>query len=896
MLLIDRYQVTAGYVTSSTKAVYRSLSAKATIFIQVCREFWEFAGDGERYYEKVVHSFLPALYAKWRDAGTNHIVTIVLISRVFYDQSEIDYSAGPLRRDDDGRWYKDFYKVITDLEVVHDWKPTLVSLKDSFWQFQRDILLNHHYHQASLGTSSSEGPVQARLIGQLSFAHEGPILEALNLGLNPRETHYIDRSLSFTGACTIVITPGTGYFRVSKQLLRLTTTRMLDQGFPLDLVSLAKPPLHQSPVFSFQGVEPELKLDKDGKGGNRALDPLWGGDDDPSEFAGHERTTFWWEPFWMSVSFWDKQMDLPLREDRCVKMTYISPCKTLTSHRFVARAKMHEIQSLGLLDHDVVSSIEIPFLSDSEIMNTPVQESMNETGRCLSKAEADRFDLDIFSQKRNARPPIGSRNSVGSSGSGTIMSSSYRSNEKRTNQMSSTSRTIPPIEESPRILSAELSQEETDFKFSTVSSSGLSSSPSQSSILSMRTTHSTSTTTSTNTTSERRFHRSKSKFTPSWLFNPFRGGLSQPQTSAVSASTVTSPTAPSTPAVSPLVSSSTLSSLSGLSTAIPRTPKPVNIQPRASPRNSMLGRTLEEDSILSHRNSFTRTSPMGTPPRDDLAFGKRRGTQFGSSSVPFPSSSSHRTNPSSPKDAIPYAQVSLARRWQHIFPEPLLKTEIKWKSMVTPACLPLTVEQFPTKSELESSYDVFSYGFVVDPPEMRSFLVRPPSPMKSRDEVRRAWAGVVMREMVALRLTQGFQFVLRTSSPARDPHLGPGEAEGHRFFRRSHAFAAEEDLTPQTEGAADVLNSTYDPVYLSMSDQIHRIAYTGDSIQVRRYVRRMPVSHPIEYQCLIWPKLGVGYSELKTSFVSHGLENYGWNRRVFLTQPCRFYLFHPTNA
>jgi hypothetical protein len=195
--------------------------------------------------------------------------------------------------------------------------------------------------------------------------------------------------------------------------------------------------------------------------------------------------------------------------------------------------------------------------------------------------------------------------------------------------------------------------------------------------------------------------------------------------------------------------------------------------------------------------------------------------------------------------------------------------------MVTPACLPLTIEQFPTKSELDSSYDVFSYGFVVDPPEMRSFLVRPPR--NSKDDNRRSWAGAVMREMVALRLAQGFQFVLKPSSPSCQPRDEP--TDGKRNFRHSRTFAgSEDDLTPQALGAADVLKSTYVPAYLSMSNEIHRIAYTGDSIQVRRYVRRMPVSHPIAYQCLIWPKMGVGYTEHTTSFVSHGLENYGWNR------------------
>jgi DEP domain-containing protein 5 len=316
------WQTTTAYMTSQTKIIYRSLSAKTTLFIQVCRELWEFAGDGERYNEKIVHSFLPALFSKWRESGTTHIVTIVLISRVFYDESELEYAAGPLRRDDDGRWYKDFFKVTTDLEVLYDWKPTLTALKDSFWAFQRDILLAHHHHRASQ-VSSLEAPDNVRLVGRLSYAHDGPVLEALNLSFNPMETHYVDRSLSLTGSATVIITPGSGYYRVSKDLLRLTTTRILDQGFAIDLVSLNKPPLHQSPIFSFTGTEPSRRSEVAVRPSSlRLIDTLWGDEDEHGERNDRKRTTFWWEPFWMSVSFWDKQMDLPFREDRQVCYDY----------------------------------------------------------------------------------------------------------------------------------------------------------------------------------------------------------------------------------------------------------------------------------------------------------------------------------------------------------------------------------------------------------------------------------------------------------------------------------------------------------------------------------------------------------------------------------------------
>jgi len=153
---------------------------------------------------------------------------------------------------------------------------------------------------------------------------------------------------------------------------------------------------------------------------------------------------------------------------------------------------------------------------------------------------------------------------------------------------------------------------------------------------------------------------------------------------------------------------------------------------------------------------------------------------------------------------------------------------------------------------------------------MRSFLVKPPPVRGNTDEVRRDWALTVMRGMVAVRLAQGFQFVLQPPKVS--------DVEDQSAMRRTKSFMGEDGASPKPVGAADVLRSTSLPVYLSMSNEIHRISYTGEAIRVRRYVRRMPPTQPFEYECLIWPKCGVGYTELKTKFVSHGLENFGWNR------------------
>ncbi|KAI0766343.1 hypothetical protein BD413DRAFT_481025 [Trametes elegans] len=881
-LFVDGKKVSAAYVTPSTKVIYRSLSAKVTILIQVCRELWEFAGDGERYNEKIVHSFLPALFAKWSESTTNHIVTIVLISRVYYDHSEVDYAAGPLRRDNDGRWYKDFFKVITDLEVLYDWKPTLVSLKDSFWAFQRDILLAHHYHRASMTSPNGpEAPDHVRLVGQISYAHDGPLLEALNLALNPSETHYIDRSLTYTGSSTIVITPGTGYFRVSKQLLRLTTTRMLDQGFPIHLVSLAKPPLHQAPIFCFKGVEPELR--DMGKVGPRALDPLWGGDSDASgdSLGGtRELKTLWWEPFWMTISFWDRQMDLPFRKDR-----------------FVARAKMHEIEMLGLLDHDVLSSIVIPYLPEPYhlalsaecIEDLPDRDPsiVESQPTLISPEDADDFDLNVFTAPQDAKPNTTTRNSISSNSSAPTLSSSWRGSElKRSSTMrtSETSR-ISPIQESPqppiRRLPAHSAALDKEQRLSVAISEGaLSTSPSQASILSARSSRSQQSIRSTATTTpdahSRRTSSSRasgiSKFAPAWLLNQFRVGISQPQTSPVSASGITG----STPPISPSPSGgSTAATPTPASIISSRAPQPVAIKGGTVAR-PIRTRADGEELVAPHRGSLTRHSPVGTSPRDDV-LSKRRGTLSSVANLPLiPTNANVEVLPWKPRATVPYAQASLARRWQHSFPRPLTKHEIKWPAMVTPLCLPLTVEHFPSTHELETSYGVFSYDFVIDPPEMHSFLVKFPPSVGRPDEVRRAWGLAVMRGMVALRLAQGFQFVLRLS---KQPGAArPREAETAHTIRRTKSYAGDDAAGARPVGAADVLRSAGDSVYLSMSNEIHHIMYSGDSIQVRRYVRRMPPTRPFEYQFLIWPKLGEGYTELKTSFISHGMENYGWNR------------------
>ncbi|QRW01824.1 vacuolar membrane-associated protein IML1 [Ceratobasidium sp. AG-Ba] len=858
----------AGIIDATTKTIFRSLSAKTTIFVQVCKELWEFADDGERFTEKIVHSFFPELIKRWEKHQTNHVITVVLISRVFYDPNDLEYAAGPLRQTDDGAWYKDFYKVVVDLEVVSNWTEVLQSLKESFWTFQRDILLTHHYHR----NTQTGGDV--RLVGTISFAHDGPLLEALNLALNPTEAHYIDRSLSLTGSSTIVITPGTGYFRVQKQLLRLTTLRMLDQGFGLDLVCLAKRPLHTSPIFSFQGIEPTAGAGNEGI--SRAMDPLWGGGRNESEHPPKDLKTFWWEPFWVCASFWDKQRDMPFREDR-----------------FVTRARMYEVQMLGLLEHDVTATISIPYIDSNQA--TPVDVSNPKDARRLAREE---FDKNIYAsvadkrhdphhhhhyhQHNETSENRSSEASATSTAAATDMESSQSSLNELLEETPRPNQPQPPIPTLPfkNIRKPNLRRASTSRVRLEVVPSFKGHSPEAPPALSLPVVDSTPSTParsqlhgppqrrsvspsqesvrSTSTVSSNRRKAGAggalSSLAKNWFFTPFKPAAAAPT--------------PSTVHIERLIEDVATGPLT-----LPAPAPPV----RAAA-------TISDPIAIAKRRVEPKRTPRPVPedsasPSDDPAALRRASTVPAVPATPAPPQL-ELTNPCRPSSALPENQITLARRWQHLFPRPSFAHQIKWRSICTPACLPLSVNYIPPQREVNTTWRDYDYIVMLNSEDVRSsFLLGADEQMDQNEQ-----ALLVMRGMASLRLTQGFQFVVssdkdksNSSTTGQNQNARRSKLNGKNFS----VLAGSALIRSHPIGISEVLKSANDVVCLSMSDQIQQISYDPDvgEVLVRRWIRRS--SHPTDpfrYECLVWPKLGTGYTEVSTQFCFPVLEEYGWNR------------------
>ena len=82
-----------------------------------------------------------------------------------------------------------------------------------------------------------------------SDAVHGNFLEAINTSLNILDKHYMDRDLTRTGNAIVMISAGSGIFKVKPVLAQITKQRMIDGGIGLDFISLSRPSVNVVPLF-----------------------------------------------------------------------------------------------------------------------------------------------------------------------------------------------------------------------------------------------------------------------------------------------------------------------------------------------------------------------------------------------------------------------------------------------------------------------------------------------------------------------------------------------------------------------------------------------------------------------------------------------------------------------
>lgn len=229
-----------------------------------------------------------------------------------------------------------------------------------------------------------------------------------------------------------------------------------------------------------------------------------------------------------------------------------------------------------------------------------------------------------------------------------------------------------------------------------------------------------------------------------------------------------------------------------------------------------------------------------------------------------------RLNPSNPGRSSVMLQDQ-SRRWINIFPRAGRinnQRSVKWKSLCTPACLPLYTDYMPSSADLNFKYSRESYSLPVTA-GMSSFLLRPGKNVQET-------AGNLLRELVNQRIAQSFQIIM----PAYED----------RPFSAFSAAAvnsrlSENDpwLLPTSPYIREILYNTAQGVgkgiYLNFSNVIHRIRYDPStaSVSVTTWSERHDWStDPFEYKFMLKPFGSDTYTFRDVKFSYPSLNTYDW--------------------
>uniref|UniRef100_A0A670ZYA4 DEP domain containing 5, GATOR1 subcomplex subunit n=1 Tax=Pseudonaja textilis TaxID=8673 RepID=A0A670ZYA4_PSETE len=177
---------------------------------------------------------------------------------------------------------------------------------------------------------------------------------------------------------------------------------------------------------------------------------------------------------------------------------------------------------------------------------------------------------------------------------------------------------------------------------------------------------------------------------------------------------------------------------------------------------------------------------------------------------------------------------------------------VDWKSLTTPACLPLTTDYFPDRQSLRNDYTEGCYDLL------------PEADLERRDEEGLLMtAQQVFEEFICQRLMQGYQLIVQ-SKPQKPAAVQPPLSSSPLYSR---------GLVSRNRPEED------DQYWLSMGRTFHKVTLKDKIITVTRYLPKYPYeSAQINYTYSLCP------SHSNSEFVScwvqfshERLEEYKWN-------------------
>ena len=849
-IYIHGQKVPSAAFSDSTKPVFRSESARFTIAMQMSREMWEF--DADRSGEIVLtkgYQFLGQLFDRWEKLNCRHILTLMLFSRVAYEDDAGPDSPRPSPNHvtQPKQAFKDFYRVVVSETLSSESQTILQKLKKECKEFLRDV------ESMPLHGGSA-------VHGEPTGSRNGNFLEAISLSTTAYLKDDIDSDFLRTGTSIVVITPGTAVFEVDENLLRLTTQNMLTRAFDMDLVCLSQVPLHSTPLFLVPQKEvPRTRLTSLASRDSDVAAPPWpckskeykpplemhpgilsptmpcAGSSNSKRFTSKYEVDYdFVVPSWIEVSFYHG-------DKRSLALEYDD-----SQPKPAPRSRM--VSSEGTKPIHQRPDFDVPFLSisqekgeqsptasrarerghirrDPDISRTMSQKAAsNESSARLAGKDPpnlesltwmDEYDRNAFKVSPNV--PGGSKNlSVKSKATPAVDNDPY-------------GRTA--VEQSPAPRELPVHSISTFRKENTYDSLA-GNAPSRPTLTHLN---------ESSVPVELAPKKLSAKTSLNSLLQGHVYGKAAPATISRPEAAKSSPSfskeaqqqleeKPSRDE-GKLCSSQIRASLSRVVSSKVSSPK-LNTPDPSLIKTTPVPSSLREDSWKpspSFQSNFgtDRVSAIRAAPKSKNAHFESI-ESLGQRPPMAERFSSNRllpwmvlSNPSKPGDSM---KLSFGH-WNHAFVRCLEPSTVKWRALSAPASLPLTTEHFPTPDQLHTEFTEHPYEIAISE-------VEPAAIASARAHL--------AREVVQCRLSEGFQIAVGK---------GTSEVTGRPAARFMDLF--EDDF--MTEDGATLL--------LLRGDDVQLLCAAADEISVTRYHRRSSAPRPLDYQVMMRTHLESEYRQ-----------------------------------
>ncbi|MCJ1477617.1 vacuolar membrane-associated protein iml1 [Lambiella insularis] len=865
-------KVQSAFFGSSTKPIFRSESARYVLFIQMSKEMWDFDtdGTGEIMFHKVINGFLPELFRRWEDARVRHLVSVILFTRLEYNQrlplhhsaSINDASLQDFR--ENHLTHRDFYRVLVSDMASGQWTAILTQLKKEFKVFLRDVSL-HVVPLSEMASQDEPGmprQVHEIIAGQPTAATCGNILEAISLATSQFSSDYIDRDLVRTGLSIVIITPGTGVFEVDYALLTRTTDTLIENGVGIDLVCLSPMPLHSVPLFKYRHEEAVQSLEK--LNDNIVTDT----ETDDGGISGKSGASpiRYAVPHWIDVSFWavmPSAGSIALAEKGSLSQEKLDPFKQSS---FIPRVRMYEVQMMGIMGNEL-GSISIPYL-----LGPSKYSSASSLRNQINCGPRENFSFSNDQKKSNQAPEtypkssyasissISANNSANLAGLSKNHASFFEwldehdeclfSHPRDLNTTLRPQRITPLIRsgiEQPRKATIESTSSGEPRETPTSRTSGVTIPISQ---------------VSKRTNLSRHI---------SFGLRGFAGGalkaipvtevsIHNAQSASLLSESLRQQRPP--PRSTPLVaededvekSSLYIPASDSVPTSLPDLPRS-GLEQGTRPiaiKTSLDTPTRRAGEVPLRSNLRSGQQPESEDKSTDTVALEDKIVQHADSLSPESAMRPWLTvlNPSNPNSVTGNPTRRLGR-WHHVFPRPIQASVIKWKSLISPASVPLTTEEFPSQDQLHTEYIESEYK-----------LSAAKENEMSEDGEPNEW---LMRELICARLSHGFQVVV-----------------GSRILQ------AMQEVSAADNGFFNNINFGLEGAILFMSRGgiIHRLNVISDGVvHVKEFVRRSMVSSmskarhgsPVSYLHSVRTSLSDKYA-LRKATIATSEGRYDWQR------------------